>query len=205
MLALRTAACSGALRSTMPYGPAHAGSGPGSPRIRRSQHRGGPRRRHEIAEAYFREHWITASGTLDPGKFPIEPILQQTLQPSLETFRSGCILLGSMVSHGRMDAGVCLLGLLRYYEHDLGRLEVIVETLGAFRKDACATALFHELRRVKGSNATRRYLDRVIATLTHFPVHMVGEGFRALAADPSFSHRMRTKFARAIESMESEL
>lgn len=98
-----------------------------------------------------------------------------------------------------------MLGLLRYYEHDLGRLVVIVETLRALPGDTCANALFHELRRVKASNATRRYLDRVIATLTCFPVHMVGKGFRALAADPSFSHRMRTKFARAIESMESEL
>ena len=115
------------------------------------------------------------------------------------------MFLGSMVSHGRADAGVFLLGLLRYYEHDLGRLEVIVEALRAFRNERCATALFHELRRVKGSNATRRYLDHVITTLTRFPVHMVEDGFRVLAADPSFSHRMRVKFARAIESMESEL
>lgn len=148
--------------------------------------------------------WITPSGTLDPRKFPIDSVLRLTLSRSLEDFRSGCTFLGSMVAHGRVEAGVYLLGLLRHYRDDLTRLEVIVENLRSFHEDACATALFDELRRVKGSNTTRRYLDQVIRSLTSFPLEMVQARFRGLAADRWFSYRMRAKFARAVESMESE-
>jgi hypothetical protein len=63
---------------------------------------------------------------------------------------------------------------------------------------ACADALFDELRRLKASNATRRYLDQVIRALVRFPSEMVEAGFQALAADRSFSYRMRAKFARAL-------
>lgn len=147
--------------------------------------------------------WITPSGTLDPGKFPIESVLRQTQSRSLEEFRSACAFLGSMVFHGRTEAGVYLLGLLRYHRDDLARLEVVIESLRSFREGVCATALFDELRRIKSSNATRRYLDQVIRALTAFPLDMVGEQFRSLAADRSFSYRMRAKFARAVESMEA--
>ncbi len=148
--------------------------------------------------------WLTRSGTLDPGKFPIDSVLRQTLSRSREQFRSGCMFLGSMVDHGRVEAGIYLLGLLRLYRHDLPRLEVVVESLRSFREDACATALFDELRRVKASNTTRRYLDQVIRSLSSFPSEMVGAQFDDLAVDPSFSYRMRAKFARAVDAMESQ-
>ena len=148
--------------------------------------------------------WITPSGTLDPARFPIESVLRQTQSRGLEDFRSGCIFLGSMVSHGRIDAGVYLLGLLRYHHNDLTRLEIVIEGLRSFREDVCVTALFDELRRVKSSNATRRYLDQVIRALTSFPPDMVQARFHSLAADTSFSYRMRAKFAKAAESVESK-
>lgn len=148
--------------------------------------------------------WVTPSGAFDPSKFPIDSVLRQALRPGLEECRSACVFLGSMVAHGRIEAGVYLLGLLRHYQNDLKRLEVIVESLCSFREEACAMALFHELRRVKASNATRRYLDQVIRALTHLPLEVVQAGFHTLAADPAFSYRMRAKFARAVESLESE-
>ena len=146
--------------------------------------------------------WITPSGTLDPSKFPIESVLRQTQSRSFEEFRSACVFLGSMVFHGRIDAGVYLLGLLRYHRDDLTKLEVVIESLRSFREGVCATALFDELRRVKSSNATRRYLDQVIRELTMFPPDMVQAQFHSLATDTSFSYRMRAKFTRAAESME---
>jgi hypothetical protein len=92
-----------------------------------------------------------------------------------------------MAYHGRVDAGVYLLGLLRHYQDDLGRLELVVEALEHLQNKACADALFGELRRLEASNATRRYLDQVIKALVRFPAELVEAGFQALAADHSFS------------------
>jgi hypothetical protein len=58
--------------------------------------------------------WITADGAFDPAKFPIDLTLQQCVGLDLERFRSGCRLLATMVAGGRAEAGVFLLGLLRY-------------------------------------------------------------------------------------------
>ena len=142
--------------------------------------------------------WITESGEFDPSKYPIDSVLRQTLSPSADVFRSGCALLQSMIGHGRTEAGVYLLGLLRHYERDLVRLTVVVESLCVFRTAESASALFHELVRIKSSNTTRRYLDCVIAALTHFPYDMVKDGFAALFTDPSFSPRMQAKFEEAL-------
>jgi hypothetical protein len=106
--------------------------------------------------------WITAEGLFDPTKFPIDSTLRQCLDSTSEEFRWGCKLLATMVSHGRAEAGVFLLGLLRYFEDELGILGVVVESLGEFQDTRCAAALFGELRRVPSSNTTRRYLDTVI-------------------------------------------
>lgn len=43
----------------------------------------------------------------------------------------------------------------------------------------------------------------MIRTLTLFPLRMVQDGFWDLAADPSFSPRMREKFRRALDSVEA--
>ena len=60
-------------------------------------------------------------------------------------------------------------------------------------------ALFAELGRVTSSNRTRKYLDTVIHTLLRMPVGIIQAGFDNLARDPSFSYRMREKFAAASE------
>jgi len=76
--------------------------------------------------------WITPSG-VDPGRLPVEPLLHQALTPHKEQFRSACNLLAAMVSHGRQDAGVVLLGLLSYYRDDFERLAEVVRALRAFQ------------------------------------------------------------------------
>ena len=145
--------------------------------------------------------WITADGAFDPAKFPIDSILQQCVGLDLEKFRSGCSLLATMVARGRAEAGVFLLGLLRYYDGDLDRLAVIVDTLGQFQDARCAAAVFGELRRVPSSNKTRRYLDIVIRTLVRLPADIVQERLWELSEDSAFSYKMRAKFKVAAEAV----
>jgi len=61
----------------------------------------------------------------------------------------------------------------------------------------CADLLFGELKRVKSSNTTRRYLGAVIKLLSSMPSELIEEGFQTLAEDMSFSPKMRDKF-RAV-------
>ena len=63
--------------------------------------------------------WLAEDGSLDPARFPIEGLLQQALNGEEASFRTACTLLQSICSHGRPEAGVYLLGLLRFYQDDL--------------------------------------------------------------------------------------
>jgi len=145
--------------------------------------------------------WITAEGAFDPTKFPIDSALRQCVDADPKAFSSGCTLLAMMAGHGRTEAGVFLLGLLRYHQDDLGTLGMVVERLGAFQDGRSAAALFGELRRVPSSNRTRKYLDIVITTLTRMRVDMVQEQFLELAGDSTFSCRMRAKFKTAADAI----
>ena len=146
--------------------------------------------------------WITAEGMLDLGKIPVDSILRDTLNPEFERFRSGCVLLGSMAGSGRAEAGVHLVGLMQYFAADLQRLEVVADQLSHFRHESSANVLFAELRRIKSSNSTRRYLDQVLRSVTRLPRHLVSDGLEDLAYDTSFSVKMRAKFSHALESIQ---
>lgn len=143
--------------------------------------------------------WITVRGELDLAQFPIDSLLQKTLDRDRECFRSGCTLLGSMCAAGRAEAGVHLLGLLQFLRGDLERLTLVVENLARFQTPSAAQALLEELMRVKGSNATRRYLDSVLRALSSFPPVLVYEPLCALAADRSLSPRMRQKISAMLD------
>jgi hypothetical protein len=138
--------------------------------------------------------WITAEGTIDLAKLPIDGILREAIDPEFERFRSACVLLGSMASAGRLEAGLYLIGLLACYASDLQKLEVIAEQLGHFPHESSANALLAEIRRVRSSNTTRRYLGRVLQSLSVLPRHLVKSGLEVLAEDTSFSSKMRAKF-----------
>jgi hypothetical protein len=146
--------------------------------------------------------WLTAEGTLDLAGFPLDSLLKETLSAQFDRFRSGCVLLGSMAGGGRAEAGVYLVGLMRYYASDLTRLTVVVEQLAHFPHASSAEALLAELRRVKSSNATRRYLNQVLRSVTRFPRHLVSGGLQDLAYDTFFSSKMRAKFLDALETIE---
>ena len=148
--------------------------------------------------------WITPEGWLDPTKLPIDSTLRQCVSGGRRELHNGCSVLAMMVGHGRVEAGVFLLGLLRYYEDDLAALTAIVESLGGFHDRRCVSALVGELRRVVSSNTTRRYLDSVIRTLARLPAAMVSEPLWALAQDATFSYKIRAKFQAAAESLDRD-
>jgi hypothetical protein len=149
--------------------------------------------------------WISKDGNLDLAKFPIDGTLKQALSGDMGQFRSGVNTLRAMQSHGRDEAGIFLLGLLVACDENLDRRGLIVEALQGVKTKACADTLFGELKRVKSSNTTRRYLATVIKVLASMPPNLVEEGFTLLANDTSFSYKMRAKFEEAIiESRHAE-
>ena len=136
--------------------------------------------------------WLTAEG-LDLSRFPIDSVLRQTLSANEEEFRTGCSLLNVMSHRGRVEAGVFLIGLLGQYPDDYRRLTLIAEALGSFPTAATVRALAAELRRVKGSSATRGYLRRIIDTLERFPPQLVEEQIHELSSDPQVGARFRQR------------
>ena len=79
---------------------------------------------------------------------------------------------------------------------------MIVEGLRELHTPACANVLFAELKRVKSSNTTRRYLKTVIDVLASLPPELVKVGFEELANDTSFSYKMRNKFQAVSQELE---
>lgn len=152
----------------------------------------------DLNELLGKVPWITNDGHVDLRKRPIDGVLQQSLDRNAEPFRSGVNMLRAMHSQGRQEAGVFLLGLLVACDDSLERRSLIVEALPGVNTKACADLLFRELRRVKSSNTTRRYLATVIRVLASMPSELIQDGFIALAADKSFSPKMRTRFRAVI-------
>ena len=56
--------------------------------------------------------WITEEGYFDPAQFPIGGVLKQALSDDDQEFRTGLNMLRSMYGHGRLEAGVFLLGAI---------------------------------------------------------------------------------------------
>ena len=75
------------------------------------------------------EPWITKQGFFDSTKFPIDNVLKHALSDDDRVFRSGLRTLRLMIHHGRIEAGVFLLGLLVNYEDNWEKRIEIVEAL----------------------------------------------------------------------------
>ena len=143
---------------------------------------------------------ITKEGYFDPARFPIESVLKQALSDDDQEFRTGLNMLRSMYGHGRTEAGVFLLGVLVNCEDNWEKRIRIVEVMTGIHTKPCADLLFGELKRVKSSNTTRRYLGAVIKVLSSMPSELIEEGFETLAEDRSFSPKMRDKFRAVLEN-----
>ena len=143
--------------------------------------------------------WVTKEGYFDPTQFPIDSVLKQALSDDGQQFRSGLSLLRSMVGYGRTEAGVFLFGLLVNCDNNWEKRISIVEAMMGIHTKPCADLLFGELKRVKSSNTTRRYLAAAIKVLSSMPSELIEEGFQALAEDKTFSPKMRDKFRAVVE------
>ena len=132
---------------------------------------------------------------------PIDGILRQALSDSERQYRSAVTTLQSMYCAGRKESGILLIGLLMTCDDNWEKRMDIVDGLKVVETQACADVLFGELRRVKSSNRTRRYLTTVIRVLSQMPSELVLAGFESLADDKMFSPRMRAKFRAALEEV----
>ena len=94
------------------------------------------------------------------------------------------------------------MGLLVVCDDDWEKRIKIVEAMKGIETKPCADLLFNELKRVKSSNTTRRYLGAVIRVLSLMPSELIKEGFESLAADTSFTQRMRDKFKAALQDKD---
>jgi len=145
------------------------------------------------------EPWMTKEGFFDSTKFPIDNVLKHALSDDDRVFRSGLRILRLMSHEGRIEAGVFLLGLLVHCDDNWEKRIKILEAMKGIDTKPCANLLFSELKRVKSSNTTRRYLGAVIKVLSDMPSELVEDGFQTLAEDSSFSPKMREKFRAVLE------
>jgi len=137
---------------------------------------------------------ITEGGFLDPAQFPIDTVLKQALSDNRQEFHSALSLLRSMYNYERKEAGVFLIGLLLNCGDNWEKRRAIATALYDVQTEACVNVLFGELKRVKNTNSTRRYLNEVIDLLSCMPPSLVLSGFEELLADKSLTPRMRAKF-----------
>jgi len=144
--------------------------------------------------------WITKEGYLDLTKFPIDSILKQSLSKDLKEFRSSCITLSSMSSRNRLEAQIYLIGLFEYFSENLDKLTIIVENLSLAdtKNKKYAELLFRELKRIKSSNSTRKYLNAILKKLSDFPLEIIEDGFNELINNDTFSYRMKNKFKEIL-------
>jgi hypothetical protein len=146
-------------------------------------------------------HPLFDDNTIDLTKFPIDSVLKQTMSEDMRQFHSGCMLLQSMCHGGKTEAGIYLMGLMHQCKNDLEKLIIVVDCLKFLNTRECADLLFSEMKRVKSSNTTRKYLNMVISTLSCFPLELVEGGFVKLTDDKVFSYKMRNKFKEVLETM----
>ena len=144
---------------------------------------------------------ITEDGFCDPAQFPIDSVLKQALSDDRRDFHSAVSLLRSMYNHDRKEAGVFLIGLLLTCGDNCEKRRAIATTLFDVQNEGCVNVLLGELKRVKNTNSTRRYLNEVIDVLSCMPPPLVLPGLEELIADNSLPPRMRAK----VESARNDL
>ena len=105
-----------------------------------------------------------------------------------------------MWRYGRTEAGVFLIGVLVNCDDNWEKRITIVEAMTGIDTKPCADLLYGELRRVKSSNTTRRYLATVLKVLSFMPSELIEEDFETLAEDRSFSPQMWDKFKVVVEN-----
>ena len=140
-----------------------------------------------------RPAWLNERGEMLIEKLPLDSTLAQAIGGDPRKGRDAVRLLGLMQQHGRVEAGIYLMGLLAGAPDDWEWRTAIAEALHGFDIEGCARLLFSELRSVKGSNTTRRYRDAVLKTLATLSAGLTRPGFEAMLEDATCSQRTRAK------------
>jgi hypothetical protein len=83
-------------------------------------------------------------------------------------------------------------------EENWEKRSAIVDALKGITTQACVDLLFRELKRVKSSNTTRRYLTHILTVLASMPSELVLPGFRLRFSDRSFSPKFRQKLTALL-------
>lgn len=138
--------------------------------------------------------WITKDGYLDMLKVPLEGTCKRACEGDARAVRDALGVLACAAGYGRREAALFLLGFfVSLPPEDWALRTEAVGALSRVRSQACASLLLAELGRVKSSNSSRRYLDRILDALSLFPAALVSEQLELLARDQRFSPRMRAK------------
>jgi hypothetical protein len=126
-------------------------------------------------------------------------VVKLALSDDPHEYQSALPLLRNMAEFKREEAGVFLIGLLMTCGDHWEKRMAIVELLHAVETDACVDVLLDELRRVKSTNKTRRYLQEVIGTLSCMPPKLVRKKLQTLAEDASLTPWVRTRIQTALD------
>ena len=136
----------------------------------------------------------------DPENCSIDPVVKLALSDDAHEYQSALPLLRNMAEFKREEAGVFLIGLLMTCGDGLEKRITIVGLLHAVETDACVDVLLGELRRVKSTNKTRRYLQEVIDTLSCMPPKLVRSKLQSLAEVVSPTPWVRTRLQAALDA-----
>ena len=134
-------------------------------------------------------------------RHPLEPLLNKALGSSPQDARDAIGVLATLACTKRLDAELCLYGLLVQLRGQWDLVTSIVDQLPLIRNERAAQALFHEIRTVKSTPASRAYLVRVIRAISRFDYQIVGAEIADLAKDKSISEAWRRHLADLASEM----
>jgi hypothetical protein len=141
--------------------------------------------------------FVAAQG-VDMAQVPLDYNFKAAVGSDPKKAQKSIRVLGCAIGHGRIDAAVFLVGLLGFLREDDWETRIVtVENLASAQSEYCAKVLFSELRRVKSSNTTRRYINAILDVLERFPSTLTHAEFESLASDVTFARGIRDK-SRAI-------
>ncbi len=140
----------------------------------------------------------------NPESGSVDPVVKLAMSQDHHEYTWALSLLRNMYEFRRDEAGVFLIGLLLTCGNNWEKRTAIVNILSHVQTEACVNLLFEELRRVRNTNSTRRYLRALVDVLSDMPTKLVHSGFRSLAEDRSFSHRMRSVFQHALDDLNDQ-
>ena len=138
----------------------------------------------------------------DPENCSLDPVAKMALSDDRHEYSWALHLLRNMYEFDREEAGVFLVGHFAHCGNDWEKRMAIVNVLYHVQTAPCVRLLFGELRRVKNTNSTRRYLRELISVLRDMPPKLVRPGFEALAEDKSFTNRARMKFQHVLDYLD---